>query len=140
MRREVRVPVRRGRGRSPRRSQWWLDARGARRAGASCPRPGRTLRAQSTCDRQRRVDEAGVLLSPQGPEVEVGLERGLLYLLARTSELVLVAPAHAHVARKADFLVTRGELVLASQRCLLLSPASRRRAKSSSLAKLFVRL
>src|SRR4051812_35826724 len=123
MRHEVRAPVRRGRGRSPRRSPWWLGARGARQAGASCPRPGRTLCAQSTRDRQRGVNEAGVLLSPQGPEVEVRLERSLLYLLARASELVLVASAHAHVARKANFLVTTGKLVLPSQRRLLLSAA-----------------
>src|SRR4051794_14915031 len=107
MRHEIRAPVRRGRGRSPRRLPLWLYARGARQAGASRPRPSRTLRAQSTCDRQRRIDEAGVLLSPQGPQVEVRLERGLLYLFARASELVLVAPTHAHVAREADFLVTR---------------------------------
>src|SRR3954451_3207818 len=127
MRHEVRALVRRGTGRSPRRSPWWRDARGARQADASCPRPGRTLRAQSACDRQRRVDEAGVLLSPQGPQVEVCLERGLLYLLARASELVLVASGHAHIAGEADFLVTRGKLVLPSQRRLLLSTASRRR-------------
>src|SRR3954469_11995071 len=140
MRHEVRAPVRRGTDISPRRSRSWLDARGARQAGASYPRPRRTLRAQSTCDRQRRVDEAGVLLSPQGPQVEVRLERGLLYLFARASELVLVASTHAHIAREPDFLVTRGKLVLPSQRRLLLPTASRRRAKSAALAKVFVRL